>query len=87
VLLSGRPALYHLVTTTRDCDAHQAQHHSTSIAMLRTKAPEAQAQHYEDYNAQFDLKQHCNIGLFSAAPLLTPTRATHCHGNGHLFRG
>ncbi|KAJ7084110.1 hypothetical protein C8R44DRAFT_991896 [Mycena epipterygia] len=58
-----------------------AQHHSTSIAALRMKArPEAQAQQYEDYDARSVLKNHCTTSPFSAAPLLTPARATHCGG-------
>ncbi|KAJ7282317.1 hypothetical protein C8J57DRAFT_1710519 [Mycena rebaudengoi] len=45
-------------------------------------APEAQAQHYEDYDARFALKHHCtDINPFSAAPLITPARATHCGGS------
>jgi hypothetical protein len=49
-------------------------------------APEALVQHYEDYDARFALKHHCTgISPFSAAPLLTPTRATHCGGSGQLF--
>ncbi|KAJ7084100.1 hypothetical protein C8R44DRAFT_894245 [Mycena epipterygia] len=65
-----------------------AQHNITSIATLHTKArPEAQAQQYEDYDARSVLKHHCTTSPFSAAPLLTPARATHCGGSGQLFRG
>ena len=49
-------------------------------------APEAQAQHYEDYDPRFALKHHCtDISPSLAAPLLTPARATHCGGSGQLF--
>ncbi|KAJ6505051.1 hypothetical protein C8R45DRAFT_1090817 [Mycena sanguinolenta] len=70
------------IITTCDRDAHQAQYHIPSITTLRT-----QAQHYEDYDARFVLKHHCTIGAFSAAPLPTLARATHCGGSGQLFRG
>ncbi|KAJ6525568.1 hypothetical protein DFH09DRAFT_1328921 [Mycena vulgaris] len=73
------------VTTTRDRDAHQAQHHITSNA--HEGAPEARAQHYEKYDARSVLKHHCTTSPFSAAPLLMPARATHCGGSGQLFRG
>ncbi|KAJ7351552.1 hypothetical protein DFH08DRAFT_806272 [Mycena albidolilacea] len=49
-------------------------------------APEAQAQHYADYDARFALKHHCtDINTFSVALLLTPAWATHCGGSGQLF--
>ncbi|KAF8127329.1 hypothetical protein K438DRAFT_2000884 [Mycena galopus ATCC 62051] len=41
--------------------------------------PEAQAQHFEDYDARSVLEHHCTTGPFSADPLLMPaTGVTHC---------
>ncbi|KAJ7264567.1 hypothetical protein C8J57DRAFT_1718485 [Mycena rebaudengoi] len=44
-----------------------ASSHSTNL----TTPPEAQAQHYEVYDARSVLKHHCTIDPFSAATLLT----------------
>ncbi|KAF8147234.1 hypothetical protein K438DRAFT_1989813 [Mycena galopus ATCC 62051] len=72
------------IITTRAPSAAQPHEHRDAA---HEGAPQAQAQHHEDYDAQFVLKHHRTIGPFSAAPLLTPARAIHYGRNGQLFRG
>ncbi|KAJ7929648.1 hypothetical protein B0H13DRAFT_2310284 [Mycena leptocephala] len=65
------------VTTTRTSAAPQHEHRDAA----HEGTPEAQEQHYEDYDARFALKHHCtNISPLSVAPLLTG-------GSGQLFCG
>ncbi|KAF8142827.1 hypothetical protein K438DRAFT_662553 [Mycena galopus ATCC 62051] len=86
----GRTALHHLQghLFLRHHHPRPAQHHSTSITPLRTKArQEAQTHRYEDHDGQSVLKQHCTTSPFPAARLLTPARTTHYGESGQLFRG
>jgi hypothetical protein len=94
------PLLFGLYTpacTTLTPSLHRVLRATSSSIITSTTAresrrcargpPEAQAQHY-DYDARSALKHHrTDISPFSAAPLLTPARATHCGGSAQLFCG
>ncbi|KAJ7231555.1 hypothetical protein C8J57DRAFT_1533631 [Mycena rebaudengoi] len=64
---------------TCDRDAHQAQHCSTSIATLHSRAPEAQAQHYELQRAVCPQRHHHPPATATHINRSTAARASrHC---------